>query len=137
MCRKVAEVDSGVIEVWGKGDQTRSFLYIDDCIEAVRRLMNSECVEIINIGSEEMISINNLANMVLDIAGKQIELRNVPGPEGVRGRNSDNTLIKKHLKWEYTYSLKEGMNKTYLWVASQVDNSKEEKTYGKNIKKNS
>ena len=99
--------------------------------------MNSECVEIINIGSEEMISINNLANMVLDIAGKQIELRNVPGPEGVRGRNSDNTLIKKHLKWEYTYSLKEGMNKTYLWVASQVDNSKEEKTYGKNIKKNS
>ena len=133
----VAEVDSGVIEVWGKGDQTRSFLYIDDCIEAVRRLMNSECVEIINIGSEEMISINNLANMVLDIAGKQIELRNVPGPEGVRGRNSDNTLIKKHLKWEYTYSLKEGMNKTYLWVASQVDNSKEEKTYGKNIKKNS
>tara|TARA_R110000765_G_scaffold17124_2_gene47198 strand:- start:1224 stop:2252 length:1029 start_codon:yes stop_codon:yes gene_type:complete len=137
MCRKVAEADSGVIEVWGKGDQTRSFLYIDDCIEAVRRLMHSECVEIINIGSEEMISINNLANMVLDIAGKQIELRNVPGPEGVRGRNSDNALIRKHLKWEYTHSLKDGMNKTYLWIASQVDNSKEEKTYGKNTKKNS
>ena len=130
MCRKVAEVDTsvaaiatgseGVIEVWGKGDQTRSFLYIEDCIEAVRRLMDSECTEIINIGSEEMISINNLARMVINISKKEISFKNVPGPEGVRGRNSDNTLIRKHLKWEYKYSLREGMQKTYNWIRGQM-----------------
>ena len=130
MCRKVAEVDTsvaaiatgseGVIEVWGKGDQTRSFLYIEDCIEAVRRLMDSECTEIINIGSEEMISINNLARMVINISKKEISFKNVPGPEGVRGRNSDNTLIRKHLKWEYKYSLREGMQKTYNWISGQM-----------------
>jgi len=131
MCRKVAEVKDGFIEVWGKGDQTRSFLYIDDCIEAVRRLMNSPCTEIINIGSEEMISINNLADMVIDISGKDVELENVPGPEGVRGRNSDNALIREHLDWEYEYSLRKGMEKTYKWVLAQV-NTKEVKTYAKN-----
>jgi nucleoside-diphosphate-sugar epimerase len=120
MCRKVAEIENGFIEVWGKGDQTRSFLYIDDCIEAVRRLMNSECTEVINIGSEEMVTINQLANLAIDISGKDIELENVPGPEGVRGRNSDNTLIKEYLNWDYEYSLEEGMNITYNWIESQI-----------------
>ena len=121
MCRKVAETDSGFIEVWGKGDQTRSFLYIDDCIEAVRRLMESECKEVINIGSEEMIAINDLAEMTIRISGKDIELENVPGPEGVRGRNSDNALIKEHLNWDYNYSLQKGIEITYIWIESQVN----------------
>ena len=120
MCRKVAEIDSGCIEVWGTGDQTRSFLYIDDCIEAVRRLMESDCREVINIGSEEMIAINDLAKMAIKISRKDVGLKNVPGPEGVRGRNSDNTLIKKHLNWDYEYSLEEGMNITYNWIDSQL-----------------
>ena len=121
MCRKVVETDSGFIEVWGKGDQTRSFLYIDDCTEAVRRLMESDCKKVINIGSEEMIAINDLAEMAIRISGKDIELENVPGPEGVRGRNSDNALIKEHLNWDYNYSLQEGMEITYNWIESQVN----------------
>jgi len=124
LCRKISEAQDSQyvppIKVWGSGKQTRSFLYIAECVEAVRRLMRSECTEIVNIGSEEMISINNFANMVIDISGKDIELENVPGPEGVRGRNSDNALIRKHLKWEYQYSLREGMQKTYTWIARQL-----------------
>mgnify|MGYP003124774024 FL=1 len=122
LCRKVAEIGDGFIEVWGKGDQTRSFLYIDECIEAMRRLMNSDCTEIINIGSEEMISINNLANMIINLSGKDIEIDNVPGPEGVRGRNSDNRLIKKCLDWEPSQPLIEGIKKTYAWISEQVNN---------------
>lgn len=136
MCRKVAEnvkeqnelaakVDppfnktNGVIEVWGSGDQTRSFLYIDDCIDAVRLLMQSDFKEPINIGSEEMISINDLAKMVIDISGKSIEIKNIPGPVGVRGRNSNNDLIRKVLKWEPKFSLRQGMELTYKWVSEQ------------------
>lgn len=122
LCRKVAEIEDGFIEVWGKGDQTRSFLYIDECIEAVRRLMDSDCTEIINVGSEEMISINNLANMIINLSGKDIEIDNVPGPEGVRGRNSDNRLIKKCLGWEPSQPLIEGIKKTYAWISQQVNN---------------
>jgi nucleoside-diphosphate-sugar epimerase len=121
MCRKAIYAE-GEMEVWGSGKQTRSFLYIDDCIEAVRRLMNSKCLDIINIGSEEMISINGLAEMAIDISGKDTSIKNVSGPEGVKGRNSDNTLIRKRLNWNYESSLREGMEKTYKWIEEQVKN---------------
>ena len=119
--RKIAEAKDGdVIEIWGDGEQTRSFLYIDECLEGVRRLMNSEFTGPVNIGSEEMISINNLAYMVADIAGKKIKLKHVPGPLGVRGRNSENTLIKEKLGWAPNYPLRKGMGKTYKWIEEQV-----------------
>ena len=131
LCRKVAEIEDGFIEVWGKGDQTRSFLYIDECLEAVRRLMQSDCLDIINIGSEEMISINDLAEMIIRISDKDIELENVPGPEGVRGRNSDNRLISERLGWAPSQPLEEGIIKTYNWIAEQVD-TVEVKNYAEN-----
>ena len=121
MCRKVAETKDGdQIEVWGDGEQTRSFLYIDECIEGVRRLMESDFAGPVNIGSDEMISINDLAMMVADIAGKNIGLNHIPGPLGVRGRNSENTLIKEKLLWAPSETLRAGMEKTYAWVAEQV-----------------
>ena len=121
MCRKVAEAnEGGEIEVWGDGKQTRSFLFIEDCIDAVQALMASDFTGPVNIGSEEMISINNLAKMVTEIADKDLAIKNIPGPTGVRGRNSDNKLIKEKLGWEPKYSLKEGMSKTYGWVNEQV-----------------
>jgi nucleoside-diphosphate-sugar epimerase len=124
LSRKVAEAkEGGVIEVWGKGDQTRSFLYIDECVEGIRRLTESDVLEPVNIGSEEMISINDLAKLIASIAGKNITVKNVPGPEGVRGRNSDNHLIKKLLGWAPSRPLKEGLEKTYAWVEQQVKNS--------------
>lgn len=129
MCRKVIEcVDNGMmpypepkyIEVWGTGEQTRSFLYIDDCIDAVRLLMQSEFKEPINIGSEEMISINGLAQMAIDLSGKDIKIKNVESNAiGVRGRNSDNTLIEKVLSWKPKYSLRQGMGITFSWIRSQ------------------
>jgi nucleoside-diphosphate-sugar epimerase len=127
MCRKVAEKErrewpcAELIDVWGDGLQTRSFLYIDDCVDAVRLLMESDFKEPINIGSEEMISINNLAKMVIDISGKSIYINNIDGPTGVRGRNSNNELIEKVLGWKPKYSLREGLIKTYSWVNQQVD----------------
>jgi len=123
MCRKVAEVNDGdTIEVWGDGNQTRSFLYIDECLNAVRRLMDSNYKKPINIGSDEMVSINNLVEMVKKIAGKpNIKIKHVEGPLGVRGRNSDNTLIKKVLNWAPDYPLMEGLKKTYPWIKEQVD----------------
>lgn len=122
LCRKVAEVaDGSVIEVFGDGKQTRSFLYIDDCIDAVRLLMESDFKEPINIGSEEMISINDLAKMVIEISGKSIDINNIDGPVGVRGRNSDNTLIEATLGWKPKYSLRQGMEKLYTWVNLQVN----------------
>jgi GDP-D-mannose 3', 5'-epimerase len=120
LCRKVSEVsDQGVIEVWGDGKQTRSFLYIDDCIDAVRSLMESDFIGPVNIGSEEMISINGLANMIIGIAGKKASVKNIKGPEGVRGRNSDNALIFEKLKWTPKHSLKQGLEKTYAWIKAQ------------------
>ena len=133
ICRKVAEsvrdisfiISKGgtevtaTIPIWGDGQQTRSFLYIDDCIDAVRLLMESDFKEPINIGSEEMISINDLAKMVIDITGKNIHIKNIDGPVGVRGRNSDNTLIREKLGWEPKYTLRQGMEKLYSWVKSQ------------------
>lgn len=109
------------IEVWGPGDQTRSFLYIDDCIDAVRLLMQSDFKEPINIGSEEMISINDLAKMVIEISGKDIAIKNIPGPVGVRGRNSNNDLIRKVLNWEPKYTLRHGMELTYNWINKQIN----------------
>ena len=122
-CRKVAETpDGGEIEMWGDGEQTRSFLYIDDCIEGVRRLMQSDFLGPINIGSEEMVSINELAHVIMDIAGKEQTIDHIPGPQGVRGRNSNNDLVREKLDWEPEYSLREGLEETYPWIAEQVAN---------------
>jgi len=124
VCRKVAEaLDGGEIEMWGDGDQTRSFMYIDECLEAVFRFMQIEFSGPINIGSEEMISINNLAKMVIDISGKKISIKNVPGPTGVRGRKSDNNLFREKVGWDSKAKLKDGIDKTYNWVLGQVRSS--------------
>jgi nucleoside-diphosphate-sugar epimerase len=120
LCRKVAE-SNGEVEIWGDGEQTRSFLYIDECIEGVMRLMESDFTGPVNIGSDEMISINDLALMVAAIAKKEITLKHIEGPQGVRGRNSDNTLIFEKLGWKPTQPLLAGINKTYKWIKSQVD----------------
>jgi nucleoside-diphosphate-sugar epimerase len=121
ICRKVAMAHSGdEIEVWGDGEQTRSFLYIDECVEATVRLMRSNFAGPVNVGSEEMVTINQLVDLVADIAGKRIEKRHIPGPQGVRGRNSDNRLIRKKLHWEPTQSLVVGLESTYRWVERQV-----------------
>ncbi len=124
LCRKVAEAkDGGEIEIWGDGKQTRSFLYVDECLEAVRRLMDSEFTGPVNIGSEEMVTINQLAAMVMEIAGKKLSIRHIPGPLGVRGRNSDNRLIREKLGWAPSRPLREGLTKTYQWVSKQVAQS--------------
>lgn len=121
MCRKVAEAQDGThIEVWGDGKQTRSFLFIDECVEATIRLMNSDFSGPVNIGSEEMVTINQLAQLVIDISKKNLSIKNISGPEGVRGRNSDNTLIRKELGWDYKQSLKTGLEITYSWINKQV-----------------
>lgn len=121
LCRKVAESeDDDVIDVWGDGRQTRSFLYIDECVEGSLRLMRSDFSGPVNIGSEEMIAINDFANLVIRISGKHLTLRNIPGPEGVRGRNSDNDLIRERLGWAPSMTLEAGMRATYGWIADQV-----------------
>lgn len=125
LCRKVAEArDGGEIEIWGDGRQTRSFLYIDECLEGVRRLMDSDFIGPVNIGSDEMVTINELAEMVAEIAEKKITLKHIAGPLGVRGRNSDNTLIEEKLGWKPHFSLKQGMTLTYTWVNEQVQKAK-------------
>jgi GDP-D-mannose 3', 5'-epimerase len=121
MCRKVATTpDGGEIEIWGDGNQTRSFLYIDECVEAVRRLMESDFTGPVNIGSEEMVTINRLAEIAMEVADKKLSIKHITGPLGVRGRNSDNRLIKKELGWEPSQSLKSGMAKTFAWINEQV-----------------
>jgi GDP-D-mannose 3',5'-epimerase len=121
ICRKVAQAaHGGEIEIWGDGRQTRSFLYIDECIEGTLRLMRSGFAGPVNIGSEEMVSINQLVDMVCDIAGKRLHKRHVAGPTGVRGRTSDNRLIAETLDWQPTQSLMAGLEKTYAWVESQL-----------------
>ena len=121
MCRKVAEsLMDEEIEVWGDGLQTRSFLYIDECLEGVRRLMDSEFTGPVNIGSNETISINDLTELVIKIAGKRAGIKNIPGPQGVRGRTSDNTLIKEKLGWAPSQPLSDGLKKTYKWIQSQL-----------------
>ncbi len=121
LCRKVAEArDGGEIEIWGDGKQTRSFLYIDECLDGVRRLMESDFPGPVNIGSDEMVSINELGKMIMEIAGKRLSIRNVPGPLGVRGRVSDNRMIRKKLAWAPSRPLREGLQKTYPWILGQV-----------------
>ncbi len=125
ICRKVAMADDrGEIEIWGDGKQTRSFLYVDECLEGVRRLMQSDWTGPVNIGSEEMVSINSLAETVMAIAGKKIQIKHIPGPQGVRGRNSDNKLIKGKLDWKPNFPLKNGLEITYNWIKQQVDELK-------------
>lgn len=122
LCRKVAQATDGdKIEVWGDGNQTRSFLYIDECIEATTRLMRSDFMGPVNIGSDEMISINNLLAMVSRVAGKEVYRNNIPGPLGVRGRNSDNLLIGEKLGWRPSQKLEMGISKTYQWIKAQVE----------------
>jgi len=122
LCRKVAEAENdGSIEAWGDGKQTRSFLFIDEFLEGLRRLMNSDFAGPVNIGSEEMISINDFAKMIIKISGKQIIINNIPGPEGVRGRNSDNKLIFEKLGWKPNLPLIDGIRKTYNWIKKQVE----------------
>ncbi len=122
MCRKVAEAEEGgVIEVWGDGKQTRSFLYVEECVEGIRRLMESDFMGPVNIGSEEMISINDFAKMVIQLSGKNIFIQNIKGPTGVRGRNSDNRLIREKLGWSPSMPLIEGMKKTYAWIKEQSE----------------
>lgn len=126
MCRKVAEaIDGDEIEVWGDGLQTRSFLYVDECVEGVMRLMDSPDFRgPVNIGSNEMVTINHLAEMVIKISGKKLTIKNVAVKQiGVRGRNSDNKLIKQKLGWEPEMKLIDGMTKTYQWINNQVNGS--------------
>lgn len=121
LCRKVAETpDGGEIEIWGDGRQTRSFLFIDECLEGVRRLMESDFTGPVNIGSEEMVTINDLARMVMEVAAKQIFIRNIAGPTGVRGRRSDNRLVSERLGWAPSQPLRAGIEITYEWIARQV-----------------
>lgn len=125
ICRKVAETpDGGVIEIWGDGEQTRSFLYVSECVKAVYGLVQSNWTGPVNIGSEEMVTINELVNIVAKIAGKTINIKHIDGPLGVRGRNSDNTLIREKLGWEYTMTLEEGLCYTYDWIKKQVENER-------------
>jgi len=121
ICRKVAEAKNGEgIEIWGDGQQTRSFLYVDECLEGTTRLTRSSFSGPVNIGSNEMVTINRLVDMVCDIAGKKLEKIHIPGPLGVRGRNSDNRLINQKLDWCPSRPLREGLEKTYAWIETQV-----------------
>ena len=122
VCRKVAQVENGeAIEIWGDGEQTRSFLYIDECVEATIRLMRSDFEGPVNIGSEEMVTINQLVELVKSASQKNFIVNHIDGPLGVRGRNSDNRLIKKKLGWAPSLPLEKGINKTYDWIKSQVE----------------
>jgi nucleoside-diphosphate-sugar epimerase len=125
LCRKVAEAsDEGSIEIWGDGHQTRSFLYIDECIEGTLRLMRHPSFHgPVNIGSDELVSINRLASMVMNVAGKQLTLRHVDGPQGVRGRSSDNALIERMLRWRPSMPLEMGLDTLYRWIEEQVRKS--------------
>lgn len=128
LCRKVATAKlsgKSEIEIWGDGEQTRSFCYIDDCLNGIYKLMRSDYREPLNLGQDRLISINALADLIMDIAGIHLEKIHVPGPQGVRGRNSDNSLLRKVLKWEPEISLEEGLTRTYEWIEKQVQGSLE------------
>jgi len=123
ICRKVAQLpeEGGSIDVWGDGKQTRSFLYVDECIEATRRLMDSEFTGPVNIGSEEMVTIDQLVDTAAKVSGKSVEKNHIDGPLGVRGRNSNNDLIRDELGWDYSQTLEEGITKTYEWIVFQIE----------------
>jgi nucleoside-diphosphate-sugar epimerase len=121
LCRKIAEApEGGEIEIWGDGQQTRSFLYVDECLDGVLRFTRGDWEGPVNIGSEEMVSINDFAKKIMGIANKKVNIRNIPGPLGVRGRRSDNRLIQEKLGWAPSKPLCEGLTKTYTWIAEQV-----------------
>lgn len=123
LCRKIAQAQlSGNprVEIWGDGEQTRSFCYVSDCVEGIYRLMHSDHNQPLNLGQDHMVSINQLAGIIADIAGMEIELVHVPGPQGVRGRNSDNTQLREVLNWEPSTSLVQGLTLTFAWIADQV-----------------
>ena len=122
ICRKVAlaEKEGGSIEVWGDGLQTRSFLFVDECVEATYRLVQSDFTGPVNIGSEEMVSINGLVDIAAKVSGKKVEKNHIEGPLGVRGRNSNNDLIREKLGWDYSMTLEEGISKTYNWIDDQL-----------------
>ncbi len=125
LCRKVAEAsDGGTIEIWGDGLQTRSFLYVEECLEGTLRLLRSDVTGPVNIGSEEMVTINGLTAMIMEVAGKRLRVRHIEGPQGVRGRNSDNRLIEGTLHWKPSQPLREGIRKTYAWIEAQVKGRK-------------
>ena len=124
ICRKVAEAkDGGEVEVWGDGLQTRSFLYVDECLEGIRRLMQSDCVDPVNIGSDEMGSINQLVDIACEVGEKTVVKNHVPGPQGVRGRNSDNNFIEKRIGWKPQTKLIDGVRETYTWIMEKVNNA--------------
>jgi nucleoside-diphosphate-sugar epimerase len=127
LCRKVAQArPGGVVEIWGDGEQTRSFCYVDDCIEGIYRIMQSDYREPLNLGTDRMVTINELARIVIDISGKRdLELVHVEGPQGVRGRNSDNSRLREVLGWEPGISLEEGLEPTYRWIEEQVERAPE------------
>ena len=128
LCRKIAMTDNGgEMEMWGDGKQTRSFLYIDECLEGIRRLVDSDWTGPVNIGSEEMVTINQLAEMIMDIADKKLSINHVPGPLGVRGRNSDNRLIYEKLGWKPQQPLKKGLEVTYGWISEQIKSGKKDR----------
>jgi nucleoside-diphosphate-sugar epimerase len=122
ICRKVAYLpkQGGAIEVWGDGLQTRSFLFVDECVEATRRLMDSDFMGPVNIGSEEMVTINQLVEIAAEVADKEVSKIHIDGPLGVRGRNSNNDLIREKLDWDYEMTLKEGIRYTYYWIEGQI-----------------
>ena len=120
-CRKVAAASDGdTVEVWGDGEQSRSFLYIDECVEGTRRLMDADCAEPLNIGSSELVTINTMMEMVIARSGKRLSIRHVDGPQGVRGRVSDNTQIQERLGWQPRAALRDGLAPTYDWIAARV-----------------
>ena len=122
ICRKVIQ-SNGEIEIWGDGNQTRSFLYIDECVEGIRRVMESEFSEPVNIGSDEMVTINQLVDIACEVEGKKVTKKHIDGPLGVAGRNSDNKLIKEKIGWAPNYPLSKGIEKTYKWIKSQLEDS--------------
>jgi len=126
LCRKVAQSQDGMVEVWGPGAQTRSFLYIDECIEGIHRIQASDCEQPLNLGSERMISINDLVKLIATIAGKSVTINNVPGPMGVMGRNSHNRLIRESIGWAPADNLEHGLAETYRWIQHQIDNDIED-----------
>jgi GDP-D-mannose 3',5'-epimerase len=134
LSRKVAEQpDGGQIELWGDGEQTRSFLYVDECLEAVRRLMQAPFTGPVNIGSEEMVTINQMAEMIMQIADKKLSIKHISGPIGVRGRNSDNALIREKLGWAPSKRLEDGLKITYAWIAKQVASQKKMAAAGSSV----
>jgi nucleoside-diphosphate-sugar epimerase len=125
LCRKVATVEpGGTIEIWGPGTQTRSFLFIDECLDGIQCLMKSEFTGPVNLGSERMISINNLVYLIAGLVNKSVTIKNIPGPMGVMGRTSDNRLIREKLNWAPTEDLEQGIQKTYNWIVEQINSGK-------------